>query len=298
MNLRAFLLVFLCLGWASVRAQEKAGEQAQGRKIRREFSDYYQEITYHDSKNRVATIRSYYYDGVIFAEDHYVVRPTYENFSANDAQLVRHGSSRIWHRNGQVYVIGDYKDNQLNGPFQVFYESGALKRREFYRLGRVRKSTCFTEDGEKKTCEPFYQDASFPGGKNEMVAYLRSRLNDSTRTATQPQYFYAQLTINEIGQVVRVQPARLTPSLPSRIYQALRDMPNWKPASVDGTPFMTQQLVSLVFSRGVVSLYNPVTPRPWQGPTRRPRSNTMRSMDGFSSGSGIWSPMGSQGVIR
>jgi hypothetical protein len=219
--------------------------------VHRSFAEYDQEIMYFGKRNTYFTVRTFRKNGQLFRIDSYNLLPeTLTNGYRLDSssRILHHGPTKIIYPNGRVYVSCEYKEDALNGPFMVFYEDGAIKRREYYKLGRITKSQCFTPEGEKQACEPFYQAARFLGKPKDLSAYVKEKLSalvdgERIRKVT------AVLTINEIGQVVDVEvridadPAtnRQVGPISTYVQQVMRNMPewtpdklNWKPAINDG----------------------------------------------------------------
>ncbi|GAB3550407.1 hypothetical protein GCM10027577_29500 [Spirosoma fluminis] len=221
--------------------------------IRREYADYNQEISYFGRRDQYFTVRTLQKNGTLYRLDTYTVLPkTLANGFQLDSlsRLVRYGPTKIMYPTGQVYLTCDYKDGLLTGPFMVFYTDGAIKRRDYYRHGHLKKSQCYTPDGSVRACEPFYQPAQFTGSANDLSTYLKQKFEavvDGFRVRT----ITATLTINEIGQIIDVksvvnaglgvepQPATIS----GYVQRTMRNLPewtpnqlNWKPALNDGRP--------------------------------------------------------------
>ena len=173
------------------------------------------------------------------------------------------------HPNGRVYLSCEYKEDKLNGPLIVFYDDGSIKRREFYKLGYLKRSQCFTPEGAEQKCAPFYQPAQFAGQPGDLSDYLKEKLEpvlDGVRILT----IKATLSINEIGQVVDVSTTVITapeakpqiPAIASYVKQTILNLPqstpdalNWKPATNDGIA-TTSTCVLSVFRHYSVLRYN------------------------------------------
>ena len=240
--------------------------------LRRALAEYDQEIMYFGKRNDYFTVRTFRKNGQLLRIDTYNLLPkTLSNGYQLDSisRIVHHGPTKIMYPTGRVYASCEYKVDVLNGPFMVFYEDGAIKRREYYKFGRITKSECFTPDGEKQTCEPFYQAAKFLGKQKDLAAYIKQKLGpvvdgERIRKVT------AALTINEIGQIVDVNVQVATdPSANQQVagvgiyvQQVMRNMPewtpeklNWKPAVNDGVAIASTCVV-LVYRISGTLQYN------------------------------------------
>jgi hypothetical protein len=215
---------------------------------RRRYADYDEEILFFGKRNQYFTVRTLLKNGSLFRLDNYTLLPqTLPNGFQLDSlsRIVRSGPTKIFYPDGKVYISCEYKENMLHGPFMVLYEDGATKRREYYRAGRLSRSECYTLEGTKQACAPFYQPAKFQGESKELSAYLNQKLGkvvdgDRIRRVS------AAITINEIGQVITVKalvngnPAesRQMPEAVNYVQNVIRTMPEWSPDKLNWKPAM------------------------------------------------------------
>ncbi|GAB4024063.1 toxin-antitoxin system YwqK family antitoxin [Spirosoma koreense] len=235
----------------SALAQLDTTEMVPANTVRRTHAEYDEEIMHYGKHNEYFTVRIFRKNGQLFRLDSYMMLPkTLPNgFQLDSAsRVIRFGPTKIMYKSGQLYITCEYKDDALNGPFMVFYEDGAIKRREYYKFGRLSKSKCYTPEGDVQRCEPFYQPTQFAGKSGDLADYLKQKLN-TVVDGERIRRITATLTINEIGQVVNVS-ATVTadptathqvPAVSSYMQQVIRNMPewvpdkfNWKPAINDG----------------------------------------------------------------
>ncbi|MVM37172.1 hypothetical protein GO730_05145 [Spirosoma sp. HMF3257] len=256
----------------SVYAQSDSVRTKLTYTVRHEFADYDEEILYYGKHDQYFTVRIYRKNGVLFRTDSYTLLPkTLSNGFQLDSvsRIIHHGPTRIMYPSGEPYINCDYKDNVLHGPFMAFYEDGTIKRKEFYKNGRLTKSQCFTLDGTEQRCEPFYQAAKFLGKTQDLQAYLKQKM-ESILDGERVRRVNAALTINEIGQVVRVSVSVYTapyaeqqvPVVGSYVQQILRNMPewtpdkfNWKPAINDGKAISSTCVMTIFRTYGGIQFY-------------------------------------------
>ncbi|AUD06364.1 toxin-antitoxin system YwqK family antitoxin [Spirosoma pollinicola] len=236
---------------------------------RRSFADHDEEILLFGKRNDYFTVRTLLKNGSLFRQDSYTLLPkTLANGFQLDSisRIIRHGPTKIMYASGQVYISCEYKNNALNGPFMVFYEDGTKKRREYYKLGRLSRSECYTPDGTKQACAPFYQPAAFQGQAGELAAYLKQKLG-TVIDGERIRGVRATLTINEIGQIISVKATvmgdqstnRQLPDAGSFVQQVIRTMPewspdklNWKPALSDGVAIRSTCVMSIYRAYGAL----------------------------------------------
>ncbi|MBN8820616.1 MULTISPECIES: hypothetical protein [unclassified Spirosoma] len=266
------LLIGLMTLPTCVLAQIDSVQYTSNSTIRRVHPEYDEEIVYFGKHNQYFTVKVFRKNGDLFRMDTYNLLPKMlsNGFQLDSlSRIIHHGTTKIMYPSGKVYVSCEYKDGALHGPFMAFYEDGSVKRRDYYRYGRLSKSKCYTADGTEQRCEPFYQSAKFLGDPKELQAYLTKNLEkivdgDRIRRVT------ATLSINEIGQVVRVGVAVSTSpyaeqqvqAVGSYVQQVIRNMPewtpdkmNWKPAINDGVATASTCTMSVFRLSGVIRCY-------------------------------------------
>jgi hypothetical protein len=271
--MRVICLLLLCILISQpVLSQTGLAKNKQIFTVRRAFADYDQEITYFGKRQQYFTVRTLLKDGTLYRTDSYTLLPkTLANGFQLDSlsRIIRFGPTKIMHLTGQVYLTCDYKDDMLNGPFMTFYNDGAIKRRDYYKNGRLKKSQCYSPEGLPKACEAFFQPAQFAGKADNLSSYLKQQF-ESLIDGQRVRNIGATLTINEIGQIVDVKSIvnmglpvdQQTPTVTGYVQQAMRNMPewtpnqlNWKPALTDGRP-ISSTCVLIIYRHGRDLRYN------------------------------------------
>ncbi|WP_240543740.1 toxin-antitoxin system YwqK family antitoxin [Spirosoma foliorum] len=255
-----------------VWAQADSAHTGLAYSVRHEFADYNEEILYFGKHNQYFTVRIYRKNGILFRTDSYTLLPkTLANGFQLDSisRIIHHGPTKIMYPSGQLYINCEYKEDVLNGPFMAFYEDGTIKRKEFYKSGRLTKSKCYTLDGVEQQCEPFYQPAKFLGKPKDLQNYLGQKLA-TVLDGERVRRVNASLTINEIGQVIRVSVSVYTapyyesqvPAVGNYVQQVIRNMPewtpeklNWKPAINDGEATSSTCVLSIYRTTSGVQCY-------------------------------------------
>ncbi len=206
-----------------------------------DYGRYYERITYLGKRKDHYIVETYLADSTLYRVDNYKV---IEQGGYFGSFAVRHGPTKLLYADGRLYLTCDYNTNELNGPFTVYYADGAIKRRELYRNGKLKKSMCYDTEGNEQGCDAFYQPARFVGSTTELKAYLGKSLQPVLE-GYPASFVTMRLVINEIGQVidVKLDAGRSNPRLAGIIRKLIQDMPrgpanepNWKPATMDGVP--------------------------------------------------------------
>lgn len=236
-----FLLIGFLLPFYVASAQPQNEKSSFSTIEYQNYDQYYERITYLGKRKDHYIVETYLADSTLYRVDNYRVVDQGSYFGLF---AVRHGPTKLLYADGRLYLTCDYNMNELNGPFTVYYADGAIKRRELYRNGKLKKSMCYDTVGNEQVCEPFHQRARFVGNTSELQAYLGKNLQPVLEG--HPALFVTmRLVINEIGQVidVKLDAGRGNLRMAGIIRKLIQDMPrgqnnepNWKPATMDGVP--------------------------------------------------------------
>lgn len=260
-------IVISCLCCCRVLAQTDTTLGSLKQVEHRELTEFDQEINYFGKHNEYFTVRTIRKNGVLFRSDSYTLLPRILPSGIrldSVSRIINHGPTKIMYPSGSQYVVCNYREGVLHGPFMAFYEDGAVKRKEYFKNGRITESRCFTPEGAPQKCEAFYQSSQFLGKPKDLQRYMRQKL-DSLLDGDNVWEIMASLTINEIGQVVGVNVkvnARQSvdmqvPAIRSYVQQVVRNMPewvpdklNWKPALNDGKAVPSTWILSCYRNHG------------------------------------------------
>jgi antitoxin component YwqK of YwqJK toxin-antitoxin module len=81
-----------------------------------------------EKRNGTGIIKKYYYDRI---EEYYAY---YEFFVFNGN---KEGKYKQFYKNGQLYLICNYKNGKIEGEFQSYYESGQLYIKCNYKNNKI-----------------------------------------------------------------------------------------------------------------------------------------------------------------
>lgn len=226
------------------------------------FPQYDEEISYGGPQKEYLTIRRMAKDGHILRSDSYQLLPE----KSTDGQLldslsrvVRQGTTQLMYPTGQTYIDCQYKNNELDGPFLVYYPNGVLKRRDYYQQGSQKKSQCYTLTGQSQRCKPLYQLARFRGKPNQLKAFFEQNFA-SVIDGQKVRLIALTLLIDEAGEVIRTKvdiegsssDNSQVGDLTSYAQHTIEHMPkwaadkaNWQPALNDGSPTASSCVVSM-----------------------------------------------------
>ncbi len=236
------VLLLICLLFSTV----VYGQDDSGSSIVRSVStDSNVEVVFHDNHKKFATVKTYNKADVLETEENY------SDYGFREKQ----GFTKCYYPSGQLYWICDYKKNILNGEFRVYYESGTLKRKEFYKRGVRKSEQCFDENENEIPFTPFFQSASFVGGEYELQAYLRKYIK-SVKVGSISEYVSINLSIksDSTAELRYMSPNLLVSN--QLVSEMVSKMPKWSPTTYDGLALTSAFALNLVFSHGQVYLSN------------------------------------------
>lgn len=204
---------------------------------RRDHGTYIEEITFLNKRREVAVVRTFTPSGVRIAEEHYV----------NYDQGIKHGITRSWYPNGQTYWSCDYKNGEMHGPLLVFYPDGSTKRRAYYKWGMPRESKCFDQNGQPLLCDDFIKPAGMAMTEADFLATLKAELRKGGFESTNLDRYVSVLGIIEAdGLLTNLSISAPDDDLSEVLKTAVKQIPRWKPATVDGNPVPGHYYVSLL----------------------------------------------------
>jgi hypothetical protein len=238
-RITSLCLLFISLLAHVANAQVVAGKTDFSSIEYKDYGKYYERITYIGKRKNHFIVDTYLKDSTLYRTDNYRVIDQGNNIGIF---ALRHGPSKVLYDDGRLYFTCDYNMNELNGPFIVYYNDGSIKRKELYRSGRLKKSTCYDTEGHEQPCDAFFQQVQFMGDQAELKTYLEKNLK-TLLADNQTMGVSFRLIINEIGQIidVKVDAGRSNARMLYELRKLVMDMPrwrenesNWRPASIDG----------------------------------------------------------------
>lgn len=107
--------------------------------------------------------------------------PNQDSLTVFYTNNTRNGGATFYYPTGEVMAKALYKNGQLNGPLQQYYENGKTKRIEIYEKNRSRGGKYFAPDSTLLDFTPFYKEAEYVGGEQELYKTLSKVVHPSTQ---------------------------------------------------------------------------------------------------------------------
>jgi len=236
--------MYFFIGWFATLSAEAFSPDSVWKKVeRKSLVAYDEEVTFYDKKKRFATQRTFDKAGVLLTETNF-----------KDYKLgIKQGFARSFYKDGGLYWVADYRNNELWGEFRVYYEDGALKRRETYWSGVRKEKHCYNRQGDEITFYEFAEGPLFKGGDYVLQNYLRSKLKD-VQVGSQAQVLSFDILVQADSSVSLYWFNRSEVVGVDKVSEIIKDMPKWIPAHFDETPHEQVYKITLIFRAGTVYL--------------------------------------------
>ena len=162
------------------------------------------------------------------------------------------GPFEKYYPNGALKAKGNYHLNNYDDTLKGYYPNGALKRIDIFCDGKLIEGKCFGIDGKDTTHFPFYQQASFPGGYEEMVKFVRQNMiypevameNDLQGKC------YVKFKVKKDGSLSNIIMLRGIvgcPECDKETIRLIKSMPNWIPGIDEETIHDSHYQLPIIF---------------------------------------------------
>ncbi|WP_461152080.1 hypothetical protein [Spirosoma pulveris] len=266
--MKSYGFIVACIALASLKGIAQSFEAISVKPSHTET--YFQRIDYYSAHQRHFVLTTFLKDSTLYRIDNYELLNQLQVHGSSPDTLnisVREGPTRIFYPGERPYLTCGYKQGSLNGLLLLFYPDGLVKRRELYKLGRLKKSDCYTPKGERYPCSPLYQPSQWNGDPKNLQVYLVDNLQPFMEKE-QLGDLHLIFWISDLGQVSKVSVTSNSgptdPTVYTPIQTIVESMPNWvlnqfnwKPALMDSVAIPEQKHVYLTRRQGVVSVKMP-----------------------------------------
>ncbi|MBL7684357.1 MAG: TonB family protein [Flavipsychrobacter sp.] len=170
------------------------------------------------------------------------------NAVSNYFQGRKEGQFLVYHPGTELKWLELYfSDDTIDGEQKTYYMNGRLKRRENYKYGKLIAGICFDEQGEEI---PYFPIKTLPEFEGDVMTYIGANLKYP------PEAIDAKIegkviigfSVNIYGRVEDVTIIQsLDPQCDQEAIRLIKEMPQWKPAQIDGIPIKMYQTLPIVF---------------------------------------------------
>jgi hypothetical protein len=193
------------------------------------------EATYYRIESRVNSgeidllRKTYFLDGQIESE---------RRFKEKGEKLISQGLQKHWYENGQLFYEESYKNGERHGEFLAFWKDGSKRRHDVYKRGKLKSGKVWDENGQEQEHFPVFSRASFPGGQEAMMAYLKKNLPvPSTQEENTEVRVIVSFMVNKEGSITKIDVHEGAPHWYNAVtVNTLAQMPKWNPGKFLGDP--------------------------------------------------------------
>lgn len=224
-----------------------------GKETVKDSAFYYDIIAVDSADNSLASVKSYYSNGVMqmngtYSSVKYKVKegtftwyrengiPSKTAFFSNNKE---NGLCTEWNEDGVKIREINYKNGQLDGNAKCYYSNGTLKRNDIYENEKLIEGHCYDIDSREVKYYALRTFPEFPGGEikllkfiDRFIEYPLDALNESIEGKV-----YVQFDILENGTVSNINVVKgVCKSIDNETVRVLGLLPDWRPATFEGVP--------------------------------------------------------------
>jgi TonB family protein len=203
---------------------------------------YYKIVEKNKDEQNQITERTYFKSGQIKYET---------QFSYNNKdEKTYNGLQKSWYESGELRFASTYSNGKKNGDFLSYWKNGILKRKDFYKNGKLKKGECWNENGEKVEYYDFEIHPKYPGGKVKMYEFIKKNLKYPPLSK---QYnlggkVVIGFKINTDGNVSDLKVIEgVNSELDTEAIRIIKNMPKWEPGYQDGIAVPVKYTIPIIF---------------------------------------------------
>ena len=184
----------------------------------------------------------YYKSGQLKSENHFI-SSTIKKF---------HGKQSYWFENGEISSEIYFKNGKKEGSAKYYWDNGQIKRHDVYENGILKNGKCWNETGKKIKYTKYNTQPEFPGGNKALATYFSKNLQYPTKSknASCRGKVIVNIQIEKDGSVSNVSVIKgVNLVLNKEAKRVVSNMPNWKPALLNGKPINDSLTLPIVFFR-------------------------------------------------
>ena len=170
----------------------------------------------------------------------------FEEYFSSFKEGTREGKKTLWREDGSLWTESDYVNDRLHGYWISYWENGQLKRKDFYKKGKLKEKKVWDSTGIETEWYPMEVRPEFPGGKRGLESYIKANAKKPNGTAG--GRVVVGFVIDVDGSITDVLIEKSSSiALNLTAYNVIADMPEWKPGEQDGKIVRVKYSIPLVF---------------------------------------------------
>ena len=150
---------------------------------------------------------------------------------------LNHGNFKRWYENGMLQRDVNFRNGTLSGTVVTYWDNGKVKRTNVDEKGKPMSGKCFDRTGKEVPYYPYGKGAVFGDEKITVGEYVLSHIIYPEEALDKSTEGTVTLLFNirkdgSIGNIKTLKSADLL--LEQELIRVVKNMPNWKPATLDG----------------------------------------------------------------
>ncbi len=208
----------------------------------KENAKYYKIITPASEKDTEFLRITYFIDGQKKAEQYYNIK--------NDKPVFE-GLHKHWYETGELFYQLPYKNGKKHGELLAYWKNGGKRRRDTFKRDQLKEGKVWNEKGEETPYFEHHIPASFPGGREELYAFLKKNINiPQEQKQGVSVRVVLRFTINPEGDLSEIQIVEGAPHrYNAESVRVLSKMPRWTPTKRFGDPIATRYTLPIIFQK-------------------------------------------------
>jgi hypothetical protein len=155
--------------------------------------------------------------------------------------------------NNELHLTQNYKKDKLDGLIKGYYPDKTNKRSEIYNNGKFVSGNCYTHSGADTIYYPFFKEATFPGGEEELSKFIKKNVvyPEKEKESGAIGTVLVSFEISETGSVENIIVLKddpLAPGFTNEVIRVLSLMLKWEPYLIDQIPARQVQKLPITFS--------------------------------------------------
>lgn len=248
MTLKNLLLAFLFLLPISMYGQDTIYLDKYGAKTKSQALSKSYKLTVPDTAVTDGKIeREYYLSNKLKSECHLITRL---KDNSDKKETIKEGKFQMWFESGKLRRSFNYHNNKIEGELTTYWENGQIKRHDIYKDGKQQEGKCYDENANEVEYYPFQKMPEYPGGETALLQFISRNVHypiDAQEAGIQGRVV-VEFVIDIYGVVDEINVKRsLGMSCDNEAVRIVSMLLEWKPGMLDGEPVSVWYVVPITF---------------------------------------------------
>jgi TonB family protein len=205
-------------------------------------AEYFKIISPTPDKNAEFLRTTYLLDGTKQAEQSYDLKGEVK---------VYNGMHKHYYESGELFYQLEFKNGKKHGNLIAYWKNGRKRRHDVFKRDKLKQGKVWNSQGEEINYFKHYIPASFPGGEENLYAFLKEHIyipqEQKQGIAVKVTLIF---TINTEGYLSEIQIVEGAPHrYNAEAVRVVSNMPKWKPTRHFGKAMATRYTLPIIFQK-------------------------------------------------